>query len=55
MYARYEKNTVTDGSTRYRFVKKVSLFGCTNGYVPRLLAQKLRPDWTEPRKKILLR
>ena len=55
MYARYEKRTVTDGSTRFVKVKEVSLLGRDNGCVPELLAQKLRPDWTEPRKKILLR
>ncbi len=43
MYVRYRKETVTDGSTRFVKVKEVSLFGCTNGYVPRLLAQHLGP------------
>lgn len=50
MYARYEKRTVTDGSTRYRFVEEVPLFGCNVGYIPKLLEERLSPDWTEPLK-----
>lgn len=47
MYALYDKTGDT-GSARYRFLKKISLFGCNNGYVPRLLRQQLTADLSQP-------
>lgn len=47
MYALYEKTPKGNG-LRYRFKKKVSLFGCKSGYVPYLLKQQLGQAESEP-------
>lgn len=47
MYAIYEKIS-KEHAFRYRFKKKVSLFGCNSGYIPFMLKQILRQASTEP-------
>ena len=47
MYALYNKIQNND-STRYQFLKQVSLFGCNEGYIPQLLSQQLSTSSTEP-------
>lgn len=47
MYALYNKIQNND-STRYHFLKQVSLFGCKRGYVPWLLSKQFSTDSTEP-------
>jgi len=47
MYALYE-TTFESGGCRYRFVKRVSLFGCKVGYIPCLLGANLSSNAHEP-------
>ena len=47
MYALYDK-TGHNGSSRYRFREKTSLFGCNAGYIPRLLRQQLTAGLSQP-------
>ena len=49
MYALYETSATSDGK-RYRFGKRVSLFGSRSGYVPWLLTHQLDPASSEPKK-----
>ena len=49
MYALYEIS-VTNNEKRYRFQKRVSLFGSKSGYIPWLLSHQLDPVSAEPKK-----
>lgn len=51
MYALYERTRLGSNATRYKIKKKkISLFGCNSGFIPRLLALKLPPNQGEPYK-----
>ena len=49
MYALYEISAAGD-ERRYRFQKRVALFGSKSGCIPRLLAHQLDPESSEPKK-----
>lgn len=48
MYTRYQKNYLNHSNTRYQFMEQVSLFGCNNGFIPRLLQLQTPPGQDEP-------
>ncbi|HOV36974.1 MAG: hypothetical protein KBF95_07250 [Dysgonomonadaceae bacterium] len=50
MYALYKRTRLEKNATRYEFKKQISLFGCNNGFIPRLLGLKLPPGQGEPCK-----
>ena len=48
MYARYKKTQIGNGASRYEFVEPISLFGCNNGFIPRLLKLQTPSNQNEP-------
>jgi hypothetical protein len=49
MYAAYERS-MTDSSLHYKFIERISLFGCNEGYIPWLLEHSLEAGQSEPLK-----
>jgi len=47
MYAFYNKKIEAERS-RFTFSKRISLFGCNVGLIPRLLREYILPDQGEP-------
>lgn len=47
VYALYKKNQQKD-QTRYQFLQKVPLFGCYQGFIPRLLGKQVPDGQKEP-------
>jgi len=48
MYARYVRTRIETDATRYQFQERVSLFGCNNGFIPRLLRLKIPAAQGQP-------
>ncbi len=48
MYARFKKTRNANNDIHYEFIEQISLFGCNNGFIPRLLQLKTSPGQNEP-------
>lgn len=48
MYALYHKKREADGSLSYSFNRKISLFGCRSGWIPKLLMRSTSAQQNEP-------